>query len=34
MNCGGMELMTPIVDKSCIENGYYAKDGIVNDMLF
>ena len=20
--------------KSCIENGYYARDGIVNDMLF
>ena len=34
MNCDGIEGMTPIIDKECIRNGYYAKDGIVNDMLF
>jgi len=34
MNCDGVNGMTPIVDRKCIENGYYQRDGIVNDMLF
>lgn len=34
MNCDGPQGLVPIVDKRCIENGYYQKDGIVNEMLF
>lgn len=34
MNCDGVEGMTPIIDRECMENGHYAKSGIINDMLF
>lgn len=34
MNCDGPQGMVPIVDVECIKNGYYSKEGIVNDMLF
>ena len=26
--------MVPIIDRECIRNGYYKREGIVNDMLF
>ena len=34
MNCEGVNGMTHIIDRDCIENGYDQRDGIVNDMLF
>ena len=34
MNCEGTEGLVPIIDKEYIQNGYYAKEGIINDMLF
>lgn len=34
MNCDGESGMVPIIDRECIRNGYYQKEGIVNDMLF